>query len=116
MGSLGGGGGGGGSKGVVRCVHCPECVWGIGLLRRRTGAPPLVAVWHGAGPVAYLRLRRPGHPMAKALAWIRTTGERRALMAGGHVAVHGGVAGGLPSVYWLLHPLPFLRNAPDPPV
>ena len=40
-------------------VHCPECVWGIRLLRRRRGTPPLVTVWHGAGAEPHLRLRRP---------------------------------------------------------
>src|SRR5260370_30488007 len=106
MGSLGGGGGGGGSKGVVRCVHCPECVWGIRLLRRRTGAPPLVAVWHGAGPVAYLRLRRPGHPMAKALPWIRTTGARRGPVGGRARAARGRGGGGPRSGSGPLHPPP----------
>jgi glycosyltransferase involved in cell wall biosynthesis len=105
-----------GSTADVLFVHCPECLWGIRLLRRRTGAPPLVAVWHGAGPVAYLRLRRPGHPMAKALAWIRTAGERRALMADGHVAVHGGVAGDLRSVYGLINPVTVIENALDPAI
>ena len=73
----------------VAFVHCPECLWGIRLLRRRAGGPPLVAVWHGVGPTQILSLRRPGHPLARALAWMRTAGERRALAADGHVAVHG---------------------------
>ncbi len=50
-----------GSTADVIFVHSPECLWGIRLLRAAsaaTGAPPLVAVWHGAGPVPHLRLRR----------------------------------------------------------
>jgi hypothetical protein len=41
-------------------VHCPECLWGIRLLRRRRNGPRFIAVWHCAGPAAYLRLRWPG--------------------------------------------------------
>lgn len=103
-----------GSDADVVFVHCPECLWGIRLLRRRTGAPSLIAVWHGAGPSAYLRLRRPGHPMAKALAWMRTAGERRALRADGHVAVHGQVADNLRSLYGLRGPVTVIENAVDP--
>ncbi len=97
-------------------VHCPECLWGIRLLRRRRGAAPLVAVWHGAGPTPYLLLRRPGHPMARALAWIRTAGEKRALAADGHVAVHGGVADVLRSEYGLRRPVTVIENALDPAI
>jgi glycosyltransferase involved in cell wall biosynthesis len=97
-------------------VHCPECLWGIRLLRRRRGAVPLVAVWHGAGPTPYLLLRRPGHPMARALAWIRTAGEKRALAADGHVAVHGGVADVLRSQYGLRRPVTVIENALDPAI
>lgn len=103
-----------GSAADVLFVHCPECLWGIRLLRRRTGAPPLVAVWHGAGPTAYLSLRRPGHPMVRVLAWIRTAGERRALAADGHVAVHGRLAGDLRSLYGLSRPITVIENALDP--
>ena len=97
-------------------VHCPECLWGIRLLRRRRGAAPLIAVWHGAGPTPYLLLRRPGDPMAKALAWIRTAGEKTALAADGHVAVHGGVADALRSVYGLRRPVTVIENALDPAI
>jgi glycosyltransferase involved in cell wall biosynthesis len=100
----------------VAFVHCPECLWGIRLLRRRSGGPSLVAVWHGAGPTAYLRLRRPGHPLARALAWLRTAGERRALAADGHVAVHGQVAQELRSVYGLSGPVTVIQNAVDPAI
>lgn len=105
-----------GSDADVVFVHCPECLWGIRLLRKRAGAPPLVAVWHGAGPAAYLRLRRPGHPMARALAWMRTTGERRALRADGHVAVHASVADNLHFHYGLARPVTIIENAVDPAV
>jgi glycosyltransferase involved in cell wall biosynthesis len=102
-----------GSTADVIFVHCPECLWGIRLLRVRRGTPPLIAVWHGAGPVADLRLRRPGHPMARVLAWLRTTGERRALAADGHVAVHGQVEDGLRSLYGLSAPVVVIENALD---
>jgi glycosyltransferase involved in cell wall biosynthesis len=94
-------------------VHCPECLWGIRLLRRRRGGPRFVAVWHCAGPAAYLRLRRPGHPMARALAWMRTAGERRAMAADGHVAVHRQVAGWLRDLYGLTAPVTVIENAVD---
>jgi len=100
----------------VAFVHCPECLWGIRLLRRRAGAPPLVAVWHGVGPTPYLSLRRPGHPLARALAWMRTAGERRALAADGHVAVHGQVARELRSLYGLSRPVTVIQNAVDPAI
>jgi glycosyltransferase involved in cell wall biosynthesis len=103
-----------GSTADVLFVHCPECLWGIRLLRRRTGAPPLIAVWHGAGPGAYLSLRKPGHPMAKVLARMRTAGERRALAADGHVAVHRRVADDLRSLYGLRRPVTVIENALDP--
>lgn len=102
-----------GSTADVIFVHCPECLWGIRLLRMRRGAPPLIAVWHGAGPVPHLRLRRPGHPLARALAWLRTTGERRALAADGHVAVHGQVEDCLRSLYGLSAPVSIIDNALD---
>jgi glycosyltransferase involved in cell wall biosynthesis len=94
-------------------VHCPECLWGIRLLRRRRGGPRLVAVWHGAGPAAYLRRRRPGHPMARALAWMRTAGERHAVHADGHVAVHAQVVGWLRSLYGMTAPVTVIENAVD---
>lgn len=97
-------------------VHCPECLWGIRMLRRRRGAAPLVAVWHGAGPTPYLLLRRPGDPMARVLAWIRTAGEKTALAADGHVAVHRGVADALRSVYGLRRPVTVIENALDPAI
>jgi glycosyltransferase involved in cell wall biosynthesis len=100
----------------VAFVHCPECLWGIRLLRRRDGGPSLVAVWHGAGPTAYLRLRKPGDPLARALAWFRTAGERRALAADGHVAVHGQVAQELRSVYGFSGPVTVIQNAVDPAI
>ena len=102
-----------GSTADVIFVHCPECLLGIRLLRRRRGAPPLIAVWHGAGPVPYLRLRRPGHPLARALAWLRTFGERCALAADGHVAVHGQVEDCLRSLYGLSAPVSVIDNSLD---
>ena len=100
----------------VAFVHCPECLWGIRLLRRRTGGPPLVAVWHGVGPAGWLLLRRPGHPLARVLAWMRTAEARRALAADGHVAVHGQVARELRSVYGLRRPVTVIQNAVDPAI
>ena len=94
-------------------VHCPECLWGIRLLRMRRGAPPLIAVWHGAGPVPLLRLRPPGHPLARALAWLRTAGERRAMVADGHIAVHRQVEDCLRSRYGLGAPVTVIVNALD---
>jgi glycosyltransferase involved in cell wall biosynthesis len=100
----------------VAFVHCPECLWGIRKLRRRAGGPLLVAVWHGVGSTAYLCLRRPGHPLARVLAWLRTAGERRALAADGHVAVHGRVVAELRSRYGLHRPVAVIQNAVDPAV
>ena len=94
-------------------VHCPECLWGIRWLRRRRGAPPVIAVWHGAGPVPHLRLRRPGHPLARALAWLRTTGERRATAADGHVAVHVQVEDCVRALYGLSAPVTIIDNGLD---
>jgi glycosyltransferase involved in cell wall biosynthesis len=102
-----------GSTADVIFVHCPECLWGIRLLRRRRGAPPLIAVWHGAGPVPHLRLRRPGHPLARALAWLRTNGERRALAADGHIAVHVQVEECVRSLYGLSTPVTIVDNGLD---
>jgi glycosyltransferase involved in cell wall biosynthesis len=100
----------------VAFVHCPECLWGIRLLRRRAGGPPLVAVWHGVGPAGWLLLRRPGHPLARALAWMRTAEARWALAADGHVAVHGQVARELRSLYGFSRPVTVIQNAVDPAV
>jgi glycosyltransferase involved in cell wall biosynthesis len=97
----------------VVLVHCPECLWGARLLRRRRGGPPLVAVWHGAGPIPRLVLRKPGHPLARALAWVQTIEERLALPADGHIAVHAGVADDLRSVYGLSKPVTVIENAVD---
>jgi glycosyltransferase involved in cell wall biosynthesis len=94
-------------------VHCPECVWGIRLLRRRQSTPPLVAVWHGAGAEPHLRLRRPGHPLAWALAWIRTAGAKRALRLDGHIAVHPRVAADLRSLYGLRDGVTVIENGVD---
>src|SRR5580700_9261597 len=94
-----------GSTADLIFVHCPECLWGIRWLRKRQGAPPLIAVWHGAGPVPHLVPRRPGHPLAWALAWLRTTGERHALVADAHVAVHEQVEDCLRSLYGLKAPV-----------
>jgi len=102
-----------GSTADVIFVHCPECLWGIRLLRRRRDAPPLIAVWHGAGPVPHLRLRRPGHPLARALAWLRTNGERRALAADGHIAVHVQVEECVRSLYGLSAPVTVIDNGLD---
>jgi len=94
-------------------LHCPECVWGIRLLRRRRSTPPLVAVWHGAGAEPHLRLRRPGHPLAWALAWIRTAGAKRALRLDGHIAVHPRVAADLRSLYGLRDGVTVIENTVD---
>ena len=102
-----------GSTADIIFVHCPECLWGIRLLRRRRGTPPLIAVWHGAGPVPHLRLRRPGHPLARALAWLRTNGERCALAADGHVAVHVQVEECVRALYGLSAPVTIIDNGLD---
>jgi len=113
-----------GSTADVIFVHCPECLWGIRLPRwtlprwtlprwRRGAAAPLVAVWHCAGPVPYLVLRRPGHPLTRVLAWLRTAGERLATSADGHVAVHGQVEACLRSQYGLRAPVTVIENALD---
>jgi len=98
-------------------LHCPECFWGIRLLRRRRGQrhprPAVIAVWHGAGPRRFLVLRKPGHPLAYALAWLRTIQEVWALSADGHVAVHESVASDLRSVYGLDKPVTVAENAVD---
>jgi len=101
-----------GSTADLIFVHCPECLWGIRWLRKRQGAP-LIAVWHGAGPVPHLVLRRPGHPLAWALAWLRTTGERHALVADAHVAVHEQVEDCLRSLYGLKAPVAIIDNSLD---
>jgi glycosyltransferase involved in cell wall biosynthesis len=98
----------------VAFVHCPELLWGIRLLRKRRAGPRLVAVWHCAGPAPYLRLRRPGDPMARALAWLRTAGERLATRAAdGHVAVHRQIADWVRSGYGLTAPVAVIENAVD---
>lgn len=102
-----------GSTADVVFVHCPEVLWGIRWLRRRQGAPPLIAVWHGVGPVPRLRLRRPGHPLARALARLRTMGERYALVADAHVAVHQQVEDCLRSLYGLRAPVSIIDNSLD---
>ncbi len=102
-----------GSTADVIFVHSPECLWGIRLLRMRRGAPPLVAVWHGAGPSPHLRLRRPGHPLTRVLAWLRTAGERQAVAADGHIAVHAEVQDCLRSLYGLKAPITVIENALD---
>ena len=95
-------------------VHCPECFWGIKLLRRRLRArPAVIAVWHGAGPRRWLILRKPGHPLAFALALLRTVEELCARSADGHVAVHESVARDLRSVYGLDKPVRVIANAVD---
>jgi glycosyltransferase involved in cell wall biosynthesis len=103
------------SSADVAFVHCPECLWGIRLLRRRRrGAPIVIAVWHGAGATPYLRLRRPGHPLARLLARIRTFEERLALSADGHIAVHEQVARNLWSEYGYKGEVTVIENALDP--
>ena len=103
-----------GSRADVIFLHCPECFWGIRLLRRRRGPrPSVIAVWHGVGPRRFLILRRPGHPLARALAWLRTLEEIAALSADGHVAVHESVASELRTVYGLDKPVTVIRNAVD---
>jgi glycosyltransferase involved in cell wall biosynthesis len=102
-----------GSTADVVFVHCPEVLWGIRWLRKRPGAPRLIAVWHGAGPVSPPRLRRPGHSLGWALAWLRTTGERYALVADAHVAVHQQVEDCLRSLYGLRAPVSIIDNSLD---
>jgi len=103
------------SRADVIFLHCPECFWGIRLLRkrRRHPRPAVIAVWHGAGPRRFLVLRKPGHPLAYALAWLRTIQEVWALDADGHVAVHESVASDLRSVYGLDKPVTVAENAVD---
>ena len=102
-----------GSTADMIFVHCPECLWGIHWLRKRRGTPPLIAVWHVAGPAPHLRLRRPGHPLARALAWLRTTVERHALVADAHVAAHEQVEACVRSLYGLSAPVTIIDNSLD---
>lgn len=102
-------------------VYCPECLWGIRLLRgirlrRRRVGPPLVAVWCGAGPTPYLVLREPGHLWARALAWLRTTEEKQALAVDGHIAVHKVVADDLRNLYGLKKKIEIIEPALDPTI
>ena len=94
-------------------VYCPECLWGIRLLRKRRSPPPLIAVWCGVGPTPSLVLGKPGHPLARALAWLRTIEERRALPADGHIAVHAVVAKELRRLYGLRKPVTIIEPALD---
>lgn len=105
-----------GSTADVIFVHCPECLWGIRLLRRRGERPPLIAVWHGGGPVRFLLQRRPGHPLAWALAWMRATEEIQALPADGHIVVHGDVAKDLRYMYGFRASATVIGNAVDPKI
>lgn len=104
------------SKADVVFVYCPECLWGIRLLRKRRLGPPLVAVWCGVGPTPYLVLREPGHPLARALAWLRTVEEKRGLAVEGHIAVHAVVAGELRTRYGLSKPIRVIEPALDPTI
>jgi glycosyltransferase involved in cell wall biosynthesis len=98
----------------VILVHCPECLWGVRLLRRRRQRrPPVIAVWHGAGPKRFLILRKPGHLLARALAWLRTIEEKRAVSADGHIAVHASLIDDLRSLYGLNKPITVIENAID---
>jgi glycosyltransferase involved in cell wall biosynthesis len=101
------------SSAEVIFVHCAEVLWGIRLLRRRRGAPPIITVWHGAGPKAYLTLRRPGHPLAWLLARLRTAMERGGLAADAHIAVHHEVADNLRSLYGFTGPVTVVENGLD---
>ena len=101
------------SSAEVIFVHCAEVLWGIRLLRRRRGAPPIITVWHGAGPKAYLTLRRPGHPIAWLLARLRTAMERGGLAADAHIAVHREVADNLRSLYGYTGPVTVVENGLD---
>jgi glycosyltransferase involved in cell wall biosynthesis len=101
------------SSAEVIFVHCAEVLWGIRLLRRRRGAPPVITVWHGAGPQAYLALRRPGHPIAWLLARLRTAMERGGLAADAHIAVHHDVADNLRSLYGFTGPVTVVENGLD---
>jgi glycosyltransferase involved in cell wall biosynthesis len=101
------------SSAEVIYVHCAEVLWGIRLLRRRRGAPPIITVWHGAGPKAYLTLRRPGHPIAWLLARLRTAMERGGLAADAHIAVHQEVADNLRSLYGYTGPVTVVENGLD---
>jgi glycosyltransferase involved in cell wall biosynthesis len=101
------------SSAEVIFVHCAEVLWGIRLLRRRRGAPPLITVWHGAGPKAYLALRRPGHPIAWLLARLRTVLERGGLAADAHIAVHHEVADNLRTLYGYTGPVTVVENGLD---
>ncbi|WP_459643513.1 glycosyltransferase family 4 protein [Kineococcus sp. NUM-3379] len=96
----------------VLLVHCPECVWGLRLLApRRLGRT--VVVWHGAGAKPYLALRPEGNLAARALAWFRTTEERRALALEHHVVVHATVERDLAAEYGNTRPVTVIENATD---
>ena len=95
----------------VAFVHCPECVWGMRVLRFLGPRRPLVVVWHGAGPQPYLVLREPGDLLARGLAWFRCLEERRALKAQAHVAVHPVIEQDLRSVYGFRGPIQVIENA-----
>jgi glycosyltransferase involved in cell wall biosynthesis len=101
------------SSADVVYVHCAEVLWAIRLLRRRRGAPPVIVVWHGAGPNAYLTLRRPGHPIAWLLARLRTVLERGGLAADAHIAVHQEVADNMRSLYGFTGPVTVVENGLD---
>ena len=60
--------------------------------------------------------REPGHPLAWALAWLRTIEEIHALPADGHVAVHANVARDLRFMYGLRKPVTVIGNAVDPQI
>lgn len=98
----------------VMFLHCPECFWGIQLLRKKSrSGPPIVAVWHGAGPVRVLILRKPGHPLAWALAWLRTIEEIRGMSADAHIAVHSEVVNDLRFMYGFSRPVTVIGNGVD---
>ena len=98
-------------------VHCPECLWGIRLLRRRRGTRrPLVAVWHGGGPVRFILQRPPGNIFAWALGWLRAIQEIQGLRADAHVVVHSDVARDLRYMYGFRLPVTVIGNAVDPKI
>ena len=94
-------------------VHCPECLWGARLLARFGNRPPLVAVWHGVGERAYLKLRPAGDRLVRALARFRATEERFALAAAAHVAVHPALVEDLAEEYRFTGPVTVVDNAVD---
>ena len=96
-------------------LHCPECLWGIRLLRRRRRKQATDCcglAWGRArcdsSSCASLVTRWPG-----LLAWLRSIEEMQALSAEGHIAVHSAVVNDLRSMYGFTKPITIIGNAVD---